>query len=130
MKRIVQLGHELGVETVRILFPVPMGGFLNASNEVLSLEEREKVRELNADPIVTMESPREGTRCTAAVTKLNILPDGRVTPCVLVHVLTEISETNPSRISGQRWSNSTRCGSPLATARFVMRNFEKDCSPA
>jgi MoaA/NifB/PqqE/SkfB family radical SAM enzyme len=84
LKRIVQLGHDLGVETVRILFPVPMGGLLDASNEILSLGEREKVRELNADPIVTMESPKEGTRCTAAVTKLNILPDGRVTPCVFV----------------------------------------------
>ena len=82
--KVVQMGHELGVETVRILFPVPIGGFHNAPNETLNLEERERVRELLDDPIVTLESPKEKTRCTAAVTKLNVLPDGEVTPCVFV----------------------------------------------
>jgi radical SAM protein with 4Fe4S-binding SPASM domain len=31
-----------------------------------------------------MENPKEGTKCTAAVTKINILPNGDVTPCVFV----------------------------------------------
>jgi radical SAM protein with 4Fe4S-binding SPASM domain len=31
-----------------------------------------------------MESPDEKTRCTAAVTKLNVQPNGAVTPCVFV----------------------------------------------
>jgi len=84
MERIVKLGHDIGVETVRILFPVPMGGFAHQQEKVLHLEEREAVRELLKDPLVTMESPREGTRCTAAVTKFNVLPDATVTPCVFV----------------------------------------------
>ena len=69
---------------MRILFPVPMGGFKDAQDEVLSLDDREFVRRYLADPIVTMESPHETTRCTSAVNKLNINPDGEVTPCVFV----------------------------------------------
>lgn len=84
LQKIIDLGHELRVETVRILFPVPIGGFKGCYNEVLGIDERERVRGYLADPIVTMESPDEKTRCTAAVTKMNILPDGVVTPCVFV----------------------------------------------
>ena len=81
---IVALGHRLKVDTVRILLPVPIGRFEDAWSEVLTLEEREKVRELMRDPIVTMESPREGSRCAAALTKVSVLPNGDVTPCVFV----------------------------------------------
>jgi MoaA/NifB/PqqE/SkfB family radical SAM enzyme len=84
LERIVKLGHELNVDTVRILFPVPMGGFKNDQSVVLNFEEREYVRRLLKDPIVTLESPFEKSRCKAAVTKMNILPDGDVTPCVFV----------------------------------------------
>ena len=84
LQKIVDLGHELGAETVRILFPVPMGGLRDQQKEVLSLEERELVRRFLVDPIVTMESPFERCRCGAAVTKMNISPDGSVTPCVFV----------------------------------------------
>lgn len=84
LQKIIDLGHALKVETVRILFPVPMGGFKGRFSEVLSKEERELVRRYLLDPIVTMESPHEKTRCTAAVTKMNILPDGVVTPCVFI----------------------------------------------
>ncbi len=84
LQQIIDLAHELDLETVRILFPVPMGGFFDDQSKVLNFEERERVRQYLNDPIVTMESQKEGTRCTAAVTKLNILPDGAVTPCVFV----------------------------------------------
>ena len=84
LPKIIDLGHEIGVETVRLLFPVPMGGFKNAQDQVLTLEERELVRQYLKDPLVTIESPKEKSRCTAAVTKINVLADGRVTPCVFV----------------------------------------------
>lgn len=84
LTKIIKMGHDFKVETVRILFPVPMGGFRNAQQEVLTLEERETVRQYLKDPIVTMEAPSERTCCTAAVTKINILPDGKATPCVFV----------------------------------------------
>jgi len=84
LSQIIALGHEIGVETVRLLFPVPMGGFKNAQDQVLTFEERELVRQYLKDPLVTIESPKEKSRCTAAVTKINVLADGRVTPCVFV----------------------------------------------
>jgi MoaA/NifB/PqqE/SkfB family radical SAM enzyme len=84
LNEIVKIGRQLGVTVVRINFPVPIGRFVNQGNETLKLEERESVRELLRYGNVVMESPSEGTTCTAAVTKVNILPNGDVTPCVFV----------------------------------------------
>jgi len=84
LEEIVKLGQRIGVTVVRINFPVPIGRFLNLSNQTLTLEERENVRKLLRYGNVTMEAPSEDTRCTAAVTKANILPDGQLTPCVFV----------------------------------------------
>jgi len=84
LEEIVNLGQDLGVTVVRINFPVPIGRFKDQQEQVLSFEEREKVRKLLRCGIVSMESPREGTKCTAAVTKINVLPNGDITPCVFV----------------------------------------------
>jgi MoaA/NifB/PqqE/SkfB family radical SAM enzyme len=84
LEEIVKIGQRLGVTVVRINFPVPIGRFTNQDNQTLSYHEREKVRELLRYGNVIMEAPSEGTKCTAAVTKVNILPNGDVTPCVFV----------------------------------------------
>lgn len=84
LSETVALGHELNVTKVRINFPVPMGGFKNKYSEVLSLEEREEVRRLLEDPLVSLESPREETKCTAGVAKIHVLTNGDVSPCVFV----------------------------------------------
>ena len=84
LDEIVRIGQKIGVTVVRINFPVPIGRLANQDNQTLNLEEREKVRELLRYGNVVMESPREGTICTAAVTKVNILANGDVTPCVFV----------------------------------------------
>lgn len=84
LEEIVKFGRQIGVTVVRINFPVPIGRFEGKDNQTLNLEEREEVRRLLRYGNVTMESPSEGTRCTAAVTKVNILPDGSVTPCVFI----------------------------------------------
>jgi MoaA/NifB/PqqE/SkfB family radical SAM enzyme len=84
LEEIVKMGQEMGVTIVRINFPVPIGRFQNQNDQVLSLPEREKVRRLLRYGNVTMEAPTEGTRCTAAITKVNILANGDVTPCVFV----------------------------------------------
>ena len=83
---IVTLGQELNVDAVRINFPVPLGRFENHQNVVLTFEEREEVRKLLRNPIVTMASPKEGTKCTAAITKIHIDSNGDVTPCVFVPI--------------------------------------------
>jgi len=84
LEEIIIIGRRIGVTNVRINFPVPMGRFKNQDNQTLDLEERERVRELLRYGNVVLESPNEGTRCTAAVTKVNILSNGNVTPCVFV----------------------------------------------
>jgi len=81
---IVKLGKDLGVSVVRINFPVPLGRFKERDNQVLTLSEREEVRKLLRYGNTTMESPRERTTCKGGVTKVNILPNGDVTPCVFV----------------------------------------------
>jgi MoaA/NifB/PqqE/SkfB family radical SAM enzyme len=84
LDELVKIGKRIGVAVVRINFPVPIGRFLNQDNETLNLEERERVRGLLKYGNVVMENPSEGTKCTAAVTKVNVLPNGDVTPCVFV----------------------------------------------
>jgi AdoMet-dependent heme synthase len=84
LEKIVKIGQQIGVTVVRINFPVPIGRFINQDNQTLNLEERQKVRALLRYGNVVMEAPSEGTKCTAAVTKVNILPNGDVTPCVFV----------------------------------------------
>ncbi len=84
LEEIVSLGKRMGVNVVRINFPVPIGRFTSQEDQILNSEERESVRRLLRYGNVIMESPREGTKCTAAVTKLNVLPGGQVTPCVFV----------------------------------------------
>jgi len=84
LEEIVQIGKRIGVTVVRINFPVPIGRFINQENQTLNFEQREKVRDLLRYGNVVMEAPSEGTKCTAAVTKVNILPNGNVTPCVFV----------------------------------------------
>lgn len=81
---IVKLGKDLGVSVVRINFPVPLGRFKDQYSQVLTLAERQEVRKLLRYGNVTMESPREMTTCKAGITKVNVLPNGQVTPCVFV----------------------------------------------
>lgn len=84
LEKIVKIGKQIGVTVVRINFPVPIGRFINKDSAILNIEEREEVRKLLDCGDVVMENPKEGTKCTAAVTKINILPSGDVTPCVFV----------------------------------------------
>ena len=84
LQEIVSLGRALGVDAVRVNFPVPMGRYAERQDLALDLDEREEVRKLLQDGIVSMEAPREGTKCTAGVTVMNVTADGDVTPCVFV----------------------------------------------
>jgi MoaA/NifB/PqqE/SkfB family radical SAM enzyme len=123
LEKIIALGQELHVETVRILFPVPMGGFHNAQNEVLDFEERERVRKLLSKPIVTMESPFEKAGCTAAVTKFNILPDGNVTPCVFVPLSYGNIHEEPLKDIWKRMSEFDRCCKPAGKCPMCNAEF-------
>jgi AdoMet-dependent heme synthase len=86
LEAVVKLGESLGVSAVRINFPVPLGRFSEKNNQVLTGDERNKARELLRYRHTTMESPKENTNCKAGITKVNVLPNGNVTPCVFVPI--------------------------------------------
>jgi MoaA/NifB/PqqE/SkfB family radical SAM enzyme len=123
LRAIVNLGHSLGVETVRILFPVPIGKLEDKYGQVLNLEERQKVRELLSDPLVTMETPREIIRCTAAVTKVNVMPDGEVTPCVFVPMSYGNVRREPLKSIWKRMENFDKMWKPLGQCPMCDESF-------
>lgn len=81
---LVRLGDGLGVSAVRINFPVPLGRLEGQDDQVLTLAERQQVRQLLRHGNTTMELPHETTPCKAGITKVNVLPNGDVTPCVFI----------------------------------------------
>ncbi len=56
IKEIIQLGRRLGVKSVRILYPTLAGNWLEANNQMLSEEEKNKVRSLLRPDFVYLES--------------------------------------------------------------------------
>ena len=81
LKNIIALGRELDVNSVVILFPIASGNWSCSVNEVLSFEEREKVRTLWDPPFVHMEHPTESTTCTAGRRFLYVSPQGELIAC-------------------------------------------------
>jgi len=138
LEDIVKLGQRIGVTVVRINFPVPIGRFLNQNNQTLTFDEREEVRKLLRYGNVTMEAPNEGTRCTAAVTKVNILPSGKITPCVFV----PLSYGNIRELSfSQIWENMSNFNTqykvrgqcpmcdPIMCDRIFSQSYSKPYNP-
>ena len=123
LRRIVQLGHQLGVDVVRVLFPVLLGRFEGHVEEILTSEERKKVRRLTVDPIVVMENVSESTVCTAGITKLNILANGDVTPCVFVPIVFgNLYRENLKQI-WRKMRSFTRLAKPRGRCPFSDKDF-------
>jgi MoaA/NifB/PqqE/SkfB family radical SAM enzyme len=81
LRNIISLGRKMGVSSVVILFPIASGNWACATDEVLTLEEREKVRTLWDPPFVHMEHPTESTMCTAGRRFLYVSPQGELIAC-------------------------------------------------
>ena len=81
LKRLIQMGRELNVSSIMILFPMATGNWLCGWNEILTREEREQVRKLLEPPFVGMEFPDEMATCRGGRMFVYIKPDGSVTPC-------------------------------------------------
>jgi MoaA/NifB/PqqE/SkfB family radical SAM enzyme len=81
LRNIIALGRELKVNSVTILFPIASGNWLCSVNEVLTLEEREKVRTLWDPPFVKLEHPTEDSMCSAGRRFIYISPQGEMTAC-------------------------------------------------
>ena len=112
LRGIAELGHQLGVDVVRILFPVLMGRFEGHFEEILTCGEREEVRRLTKDPIVVVESTSERSTCTAGITKINILTNGDVTPCVFVPRIFGNVRRNSLRAAWEHMTSFTQSTKP------------------
>jgi MoaA/NifB/PqqE/SkfB family radical SAM enzyme len=82
LKEIIGLGKRLGVVGVFILFPIASGRWEGAFDEVLTEEERGKVRALQDLKCVHLELPTPGKPCCLFTRSiLYVSPQGDVSPC-------------------------------------------------
>lgn len=81
LKKIIELGRSLGVAKVVVLFPIASGNWLNSGDNMLTLEERERVRALQDPPFVSLEFPFEDVGCIAGKRMVYVDPGGDVSPC-------------------------------------------------
>jgi MoaA/NifB/PqqE/SkfB family radical SAM enzyme len=85
LEGIVRLGRDLDACSVYIFFPIAAGRFADSPEELLTPEERAKVRAMQDVTCVHCEIP--SPRCTCCVfsrTLLYVSPYGDVTPCPFV----------------------------------------------
>lgn len=78
---LISLGRQLGVWRVVVLFPMASGNWLCGVENILTEEERQRVRTLSNAPFVVMEFPRENDPCLAGKKMIYVTPQGDVSPC-------------------------------------------------
>jgi len=85
LARIIELGRELRVLSVSIVFPMATGCWFESAEELLNEEERRKVRDMADAFFVHVELPTPKNRCNVArKASLYVSPDGEVTPCPFI----------------------------------------------
>lgn len=109
LKELIRFAKRVDLNAVMVLFPIPSGKWLERDDLALTLEEREKVRALAADPMVHLEFPTENHSCVAGHHFFYISPYGEVSLCPtmpfsLGSVRTESITSIYTRIKGSRES--------------------------
>lgn len=85
LERIIELGRKLHVTAVSIVFPMATGCWYESFDELLSLEERQKVMNLADANFVHIEIPTPKHRCNVVKqASLYVSPEGKVTPCPFI----------------------------------------------
>jgi MoaA/NifB/PqqE/SkfB family radical SAM enzyme len=85
LEKIIALGRQLGLMCVYIIFPVATGRWDGAFEQLLSEEEKARVRELEDLTFVRLEIPAPLSMCcVVAKSALFVSPRGDVTPCPYV----------------------------------------------
>ena len=94
LEKTIELGRQLGVQSVYIFFPVAAGRWDASFDKVLTDEERAKVRSFLDVTSVQLELPTTRTMCSSfAKGVLYVTAHGDVTPCPLVpYVMGNIRE--------------------------------------
>ena len=85
LERIIELGRKLDVTEVSIVFPMATGCWFESFEELLSEEERLRVRDLADAKFVHVEIPTSKDRCNVIKkSSLYVSPEGNVTPCPFI----------------------------------------------
>jgi MoaA/NifB/PqqE/SkfB family radical SAM enzyme len=94
LRRIIELGRQIGVFAVYFFFPIAAGRWNEAFDEVLTEAERSQVRALQDWSFVHMELPTPGSLCCVFTRNvLYVSPQGEVTPCPFVpYILGNVRE--------------------------------------
>lgn len=81
LKALVELGRQLKVQKVVILFPIASGNWLCGFENILTESERMMVRKIHEPPFVVLEFPSEDSHCRAGERMVYVTPHGDVSPC-------------------------------------------------
>jgi MoaA/NifB/PqqE/SkfB family radical SAM enzyme len=110
LEKVINLGRQLGVLSVYILFPVAIGRWDGAFEQLLTKEEKARVRELQDLTFVHVEIPTSRAMCAVfAKSVLFVSPQGDVTPCPFIpyvigniknHTLEELWHCYSAKLSG------------------------------
>lgn len=118
LENIIDLGRRLGVLAVYIIMPVAIGRWDEIYSQVLSEEEKFRVRALQEMTFVHLELAAEKTLC--GIFQKGILfvsPQGRITPCPFVPFsfgnITDLSLKKVWKEHGSRLGNGIRGECPL-----------------
>ncbi len=81
LKGLIEMGRQLRVSNVFVLFPMASGNWSDATEHILTEAERIKVRDLYNPPLTVLEFPDETTHCSAGKRLVYVAPSGDVSPC-------------------------------------------------
>jgi len=85
LERIIDIGRQLHVFGVSIVFPMATGCWHKAAHVLLTEPEKQKVRALGDSAFTHVELPTPGSKCNVLRrTSLYVSPEGDVTPCPFV----------------------------------------------
>lgn len=81
LRNLIRSTKELGAQMLMVLFSIASGKWADHEEHILTLDQREQVRELASDPIVRLEFPSEQHSCLAGSYFFYVSPHGDVSPC-------------------------------------------------
>lgn len=111
-KSVICMAKELKVKSVVMLFPIASGNWFCSSTEILTLDERNKVRSLYDPPFVVLEFPTEETKCDAGKGFLYVSPHGKIFPCPAVpNNFGDVHYDSIQDISRKMTSDFVKCNS-------------------
>jgi MoaA/NifB/PqqE/SkfB family radical SAM enzyme len=85
LERIIELGRELHVTSVSIVFPMATGCWFESYDELLNKEQRQRVMDLADSNFVHVEIATPKDRCNVInKASLYVSPEGNVTPCPFI----------------------------------------------